>query len=111
MIDLRKRVLENPDTPAYIMAGSNEVVTRLQLEERANQCAHMFRDLGVQIGDKIALLMENNRQFLEICSAASRAGIIYTPISTFLKLSEIEYIINNCGAKVFITSDAKRDLA
>ena len=34
MIDLRKRALENPDKPAYIMAGSKEVVTNLQLEER-----------------------------------------------------------------------------
>jgi hypothetical protein len=54
MIDLRKRALENPEKPAYIMGESNEVITNLQLEERANQCAHMFRDLGLGIGDHIA---------------------------------------------------------
>ena len=71
------------------MAGSNEVITRLQLEERSNKCSHMFRDMGLKIGDNIAMFMENNRQFLEICSAASRAGLIYTPISSYLKISEM----------------------
>ena len=111
MIDLRKRALENPDKPAYIMAGSKEVITSLQLEERGNQCAHMFREKGLKIGDHIALYMENNRHFLEICSAASRSGIIYTPISSYLKISEIEYIVNNSRAKLFITSERNSEVA
>ena len=110
MVDPRKTVFENPNKPAYIMSGRKEVVTRLQLEERANQCAHMFRDMRLQIGDNIAFFLENNRYFLEICQAASRAGLIFTPISTYLNISEIEYIVNNCNAKAFITSVAKRDL-
>ncbi len=111
MLDPRKTVFENPDKPAYIMSKSNEVVTRLQLEERANRCAHMFRDMGLQIGDNIAFFLENNRYFLEICHAASRAGLMFTPISTYLNISEIEYIVNNCNAKAFITSVAKKELA
>ncbi len=54
--------------------------------------------------DHIAIFMENNRQYFEVCSAARRSGIIYTPISTHLKLSEVEYILDNCNAKVVITS-------
>jgi len=111
MIDLRKRALENPDKPAYIMEGSGEVIINLQLEERSNKCAHMFRDMGLKIGDHIAMFMENNRHFLEICCAANRAGLIYTPISSFLKKSEIEYIVNNSRAKMFITSEAKSEMA
>jgi long-chain acyl-CoA synthetase len=111
MIDLRKRALENPGKPAYIMAGSGEVVTWLQLEERANQCSHLFRHLGLEIGDVIAILMENNRQYLEICNAAGRAGLIYTAISTHLTVGEIEYIVNDCGAKVFVTSGAMSERA
>ena len=106
MIEIRQRVYDNPDKPAYIMAGSGEVVTRLQLEERANQCAQLFRSQGLQTKDHIAIYMENNRQYLEVCSAASRAGLVYTAISTHLKISEIEYIVSNCGAKAFITSKA-----
>ena len=111
MRDLRAAVLEKPDRPAYIMATTGEVVTRLNLEERANQGARFFRSLGLKPGDGIAIFMENNRHFLEICSAAGRSGLVYTPISTHLTTGEIEYIVNDCGAKVFVTSAAKSELA
>jgi acyl-CoA synthetase (AMP-forming)/AMP-acid ligase II len=109
MIDLRKRTLENPDRPVYIMATSGEVVTAIQLEDRANRCSHLLRDLGLQIGDHIAIFMENNRHFLEICGAAGRSGLIYTPISTYLTADEISYILNNSGAKALFCSKAMLD--
>ena len=111
MSGIRDGINANPDKPAYIMDKTGEVITRIQLEERSNQCAHLFRSLGISIGDHIAILMENNRYFFEICSAASRSGIIYTPVSTYLKESEVEYIVNNCEAKLFISSIVKRDIA
>ncbi|MBI4768228.1 MAG: AMP-binding protein [Deltaproteobacteria bacterium] len=67
----RELVREKPDKPAYIMASSGEVVTRLQLDQRANQCARMLKDLGLKAGDHISIFMENNRQFLEICAAGA----------------------------------------
>ena len=47
MIDLRSRVLANPDKAAYVMGASGETVTRMDLEERANRCAHLFRNRGL----------------------------------------------------------------
>jgi long-chain acyl-CoA synthetase len=99
-----------PDKPAYIMPNIGEVVTYKQLEERANRCAHMFRDMGLNTGDNIAVLMENNSHYLEVISAAARSGLYFTPVSTHLKKAEIEYILNDCGAKGFVTSYAKREL-
>lgn len=93
------------------MASSGKVITRLQLDELANQCAHMMKDLGLEVGDNIAVFMENNPYFLQICKAAERAGLIYTAISTHLTVSEVEYIINDCGAKVFFASTTKSDVA
>jgi len=107
----RKLVHDSPDKPAFIMANSGHVFTRLQLEESANQCAQMLRGLGLRIGDKIAVYMENTPRFIEICCAAARAGLLYTPISTHLTPSEVAYIVNDCGAKAFFTSAAKREIA
>lgn len=98
----RDHAQTTPDKPAIIMANSGEVVTYRQLEERANQLAHLFRKLGLQAGDHISLMMENNRRFFEILWAAQRAGLIYTPISTHLIESEVDYILNNSGAKAFL---------
>ena len=55
--------------------------------------------------------MENNRYFMEIVWAAQRSGIIYTAISTHLREEEIAYIVDNCEAKILISSNALGDLA
>jgi len=100
-----------PDKPAYIMAGTGEVVTYRQLDQRTNQTAHYFRSLGLKAGDHIAFLMENNARFFEICWAAQRAGLYYTAVSSRLTAEEAAYIINDCGAELFITSHYKAELA
>lgn len=94
------------DKPAYVMAGSGEVVTYAQLDARSNQGAHLFRSLGLQAGDVIAILMENNARFFEVAWAAQRAGLYFVCVSTKLTAGEVDYILKDCEAKVFITSVA-----
>jgi long-chain acyl-CoA synthetase len=100
-----------PDKPAYIMAGSGDVVTYRDLDRATNRGAHLFRHLGLKTGDGIALFMENNRHFLELCWAARRSGLYYTAISSYLTAPEVAYIANDCGARAFITSAGRADVA
>ncbi len=100
-----------PHKPAIIMGNSAEMTTYRQLDERSNQGAQLFRSLGLEKGDHIALMMENRREYLEICWAAQRAGLIYTPISSHLQAEETAYILKNCGAKLFIASQAMDEVA
>ncbi len=95
---------EIPDKPAYVMAESGRVVTYRELDERSNQCAWLFRELSLAAGDGIAIFMKNEVGFLETCWGAQRSGLYYTPVSTHLTPDEIEYIVKDCGAKVFIAS-------
>ncbi len=94
-----------PDKIAYQMAGGATLTYR-ELDERSNQGARLFRALGLRVGDSIALLMENGLAFMEVCWAAQRAGLYYTPISRFLKADEIAYIAVDCAAAVLIASPA-----
>ncbi len=93
-----------PHKAAIIMGESGEIVTYKQLDERSNQGAQLFRSLGLKSGDHISMMLENNREFLEIVWAAQRSGLIFTPVSTHLKKEETAYILKNCGAKLFIGS-------
>ena len=97
----------NPDKPAHIMADSGVVVTYGQLEARSNQIAHLFRKLGLQAGDPIALCLENHPRYFEICWGAHRAGLRYTAINSRLTAEEISYIVGDCGAKAYITSSGQ----
>src|SRR5215831_6815135 len=95
-----------PTKPAFIMAGSGEVVTFEELDQRSNQGAQLFRSLGLKVGDVVAMCMENNARYLEISWATQRSGLYLACISSKLTASEVEYIVKDCGAKVFITSTA-----
>ena len=96
--------LTHPDKPAVIMAGSGETVTYGQLDERSNQCAHLFRSLGLQHGDTVAFCLENRAEFFDLVWGAQRAGLIYVAISSRLTVSEMDYILNDSGAKALFAS-------
>jgi long-chain acyl-CoA synthetase len=97
---------QTPDKPAYRMAGSGLAVSYRQLDEGSNRLAQLLRRLGLGVGDRIALMLENHPRYFEICWAAQRAGIVYTAISSRLTAGEAAYIVGDCGARIFITSKA-----
>jgi long-chain acyl-CoA synthetase len=101
----------HPDKPAYIMAGSGETVTYGQLDARSNQGAHLLRSLGVQAGDAIAIFMDNSPRYYEVLWAAQRSGVRFTCISSKLTAGEVEYIVKDSEAKVFIASKAVAPVA
>ncbi|ETR76107.1 acyl-CoA synthetase [Afipia sp. P52-10] len=94
----------HPDKTAYLIAETGQGITYRQLEDRSNQGAQLFRSLGLKRFDHIAMLLENSTTFLEICWAAQRSGLYFTPISYYLTRDEIAYILKDCGARVLITS-------
>jgi long-chain acyl-CoA synthetase len=101
----------HPDKPAYVMAATGEAVTYRQLDDQSNRIARLFRSLGLKAGDHIAFYLENNPRFFEICWGAQRSGLIYTAISSRLTAAEVDYIVSDCGAKLFVTSTCLADRA
>ncbi|MDA1301584.1 MAG: acyl-CoA synthetase [Proteobacteria bacterium] len=100
---------KTPDRPAYIMAGSGRQISYSELEAASNQAAHLFRQHGLQRGDHIAICLENHPAFLQICWGAYRSGIYFTAISYRLQPDEVQYIVNDCGARLLITSSLLTD--
>jgi len=99
------------DQPAVIMASSGETITYRELEARQNRLAHLFRARGMKRLDHYAVFMENNARYVECCGVGERSGYYFTCINSFLTPEELAYIVNNCEAKILITSQAKRDIA
>jgi fatty-acyl-CoA synthase len=95
-----------PHAAAIVFAGTGEVTTYAQLEERSLRFATALRSRGVGVGDHVAILLENNRPFLEVAWAAQRAGLHYTAVSTHLLASEVQYILDDSGARVLVSSPA-----
>src|SRR3954470_9589556 len=99
-----------PDRPAIIVEPSGEVTTYAQLEDRSIRLARALRSRGLQEGDQIAVLMENNRAFLEVLWAAQRSGLHYTAINRNLLADEVQYVLDDSGAKALVSSSALADV-
>ena len=82
-----------------------------ELDAAANRLSHLLRAAGVHPGDHVAICMENHDRYLEVVWGCHYAGAVYTCASSRLTSGELAYIINDCRAKVFITSRYKAEQA
>jgi fatty-acyl-CoA synthase len=101
----------DPHKIAFEMCESGEQVTFQQLDQRANQVAQVVRQLGIEPGEHVAMVLKNERRFLEACFGMDRSGVYYTTINSRLTASEIIYIVRDCGARLLLISGALPDLA
>jgi long-chain acyl-CoA synthetase len=95
---------ENPDKPAVIVAESGAVTTFAELDRASNRAAQLFRSRGLRPGDRVALLMENTPDYFGLVWGAQRSGLLFVCISTKLTAPEVDYILEDSGAKLLIFS-------
>src|SRR5205085_8593468 len=100
-----------PDKAAVIMGSTGQVITYAELDAEANQLSRLLRSAGLQPGDHVAICMENHPRFLSVLWGAHYAGLYYTAMSSRLTTDEMAYILEDCGARAFITSAHKADQA
>ncbi|HEY3485750.1 MAG TPA: acyl-CoA synthetase [Ilumatobacteraceae bacterium] len=99
------------DKPALIMATSGFTQTFAELDAAANRLSRLLRGAGLEPGDHVAICMENHDRYFEVLWGCHYAGLVYTAASSRLTRTELAYIINDCGARAFITSAYKADQA
>ena len=95
---------------AIVMGSSGTATTYAELEQRSRTLAGVLQARGRRPGGHIALLMENNRCFLEVTWAAQRSGLHYTPINRHLRANEVQYVLDDCGASTLVTSSTMGDV-
>jgi len=67
---------------------------------KINSLAAWFMELGLQKGDRVAILMENNPEYYCIDQALQKLGLVNVSIYSTLTPEETQFIINDSGAKV-----------
>jgi long-chain acyl-CoA synthetase len=90
-----------PDRPAIIFY--NRALTYRKLERVSARFAAMLAGLGLQKGDRLALLLPNTPQFVLSYYGALRAGVIVVPTNPLYVEREIEYQLKDSGAKAILT--------
>jgi long-chain acyl-CoA synthetase len=92
---------------AAVSLGESVWIRYGALMRRVAAMAAGFRDsLGLIPGDRVALVMGNCPQYVEIWYAAWYAGLATVPVNARLHPKELEFILQDCGARVcFVSAD------
>ncbi len=72
------------------------------LEERVKKAASGFLSLGLQEGDRVAILMRNDIAFLEATFACGELGLYPVPVNWHFSPDETAYVLNDSGAKALV---------
>ena len=101
---LEKRAVEWPQRAALIYG--KRVITFAELNRSVNRLANGLRDLGIQRGDRVAIMLPNTPEFVYSFFACQKLRAVAVPVNTLYKGGELLYILRDCGAKTIITSTA-----
>jgi len=73
-------------------------ITYEELDRRVVKGARFLATLGIGKNDRVALVMDNSVEFLEVYFALTRLGAWCVPLNTRLTTDELTYFLNHCGA-------------
>ncbi len=96
-----KRAVTYPEGP-FLKEEDERAFTNREFNERVNRMSHALMAWGVGRGERIAALMTNSSEFLEIFFACAKTGAIMAPLNFRLAVPELAYILRDCAPRVFI---------
>ena len=80
-----------------------------KLDRIADRLAGHFHRLGLARGDRIALVLGNEREFVHALLATLRLGAIAVPVNVREQRPELTFILSQCGAKAIAFDAALAD--
>ncbi|MCF8092184.1 MAG: AMP-binding protein [Desulfotignum sp.] len=92
-----------PDKPAIVF--QDEVITYKNLSRRSDRTACWLQSLGIEKGDRVAVMLYNCPEFLDLFLACSRLGAIFVPINFRVTAGELDFFIKNCRPRLFVHGD------
>ena len=90
-------VVDEPSTP-----GSFGSITYDEMEARARGMALALDDMGVGLGDRVAIVSPNAARFMISFFGVSGFGRVLVPVNYRLNAEEVQYIIEHSGASVML---------
>ncbi|AFM27700.1 class I adenylate-forming enzyme family protein [Desulfomonile tiedjei] len=91
-----------PEKTAILFEDRN--ISYRQLHMRSNATSCWLQSLGIEKGDRVAVLLENCPEFIELYLACSRLGAIFVPINFRLAAPEVDYLIRHSRPRLFVFS-------
>ena len=103
---ITKRAQLNPKTEAMVDLASGARLTYPQLNDRCNRVANAFVDNGGAPGDRIATLLMNGQEFVELFFGAAKVGGVVVALNWRLVADELSFILTDSGARTLVFGSA-----
>ena len=94
----RAGIVDEPDQPA----PSWGTLTYAEVAERARAIAAGLDELGIGVGERVAIVSHNSARLITALFGVSGSGRVLVPINFRLVAEEIRYIVGHCGARVLL---------
>ena len=89
------------DAPALICEGG--FLTYGELEERANRLAHLLREQGIGIGQRVGLTAPRSRRAMIAFLAILKTGGVCLPIDPSLPKARLRFLIDDAAPDLILT--------
>lgn len=92
----RVGVIDEPDQPAASLGE----LTYAQVAERAKAMAVRLDDLGIEVGERVAMVSHNSARLYTALFGVSGSGRVLVPVNFRLSADEVQFIVDHSGARV-----------
>ena len=99
---LKAASYNKPECLLYKVGGTYQPVSTAELVDRVRRLAKALQEIGVQRGDRVALMAENGPHWPTVDFATLCSGAVLVPIYPTLLPDQASYIAKDCGAKVVV---------
>ncbi len=105
---LEKWAAETPDKEAIVYSDRNLRFTYAQLNERVDNLAKGFMEIGVKKGSNVGIWATNVPDWLTVLYACAKLGAVAVTVNTNYKQSELEYVCQNSDMHTLCIIDRDR---
>ena len=100
---IRRGAFVAPDNIAVTHRDKN--ITYKELLLAVNNTANKISEMNLPQGTKVAIYYENSIEYVILFFAIQKANLITVPLDTSLKSDKINFILNDCDAKLFFVQN------
>jgi long-chain acyl-CoA synthetase len=104
-----KAARERPEAPA-VVAG-DQTLTWAELDATVDRAAAGYAAEGLAPGDRVAVQLPNGIDWLRAALGALRAGLVVVPVNTAYTDPELEYVLQDSGAGLFVAASGREPVA
>ncbi|SDH32715.1 amino acid adenylation domain-containing protein/thioester reductase domain-containing protein [Lentzea fradiae] len=99
-----ERVAKAPD--AVAVEHEDRSLTYRELNEQANRLAHLLRERGTGVGDRVGLYLRRSVESVVALLGVLKSGAAYVPVDPSYPRDRVEDMLADAGVRLIITDSA-----